>query len=147
MPDTQPAPDGYATITPYLVVTDAQAYLDFLANAFDAVERMRMEMPDGEIGHAEVEIGNSVVMVSDATPPEFPPTIAQMHVYVDDVDSTYVVAVKAGAAAVADPEDQPYGDRIARIVDPSGNRWSIATHIEDVDMDELARQMAEGEEG
>lgn len=145
MPDPQPVPEGYATITPYLVVEDAHGYLDFLANAFDAVECMRMEMPDGEIGHAEVEIGDSVVMVSDAAPPDFPPTIAQMHIYVDDVDSTYVVAVKAGATAVADPEDQPYGDRIARILDPSGNRWSIATHIEDVDMEELARQMAEGE--
>ena len=147
MPDSQPTPDGYATITPYLVVEDATAYLDFLANAFDGVERMRMEMPDGVIGHAEVEIGDSVVMVSDATPPEFPATEAQFHLYVEDVDSTYVVAVKAGATAVADPEDQPYGDRIARILDPSGNRWAIATHIEDVDMDELARQMAEGEEG
>ena len=141
MPD--PVPDGYAAITPYLVVDDAAAYLDFLATAFDGVERMRMEMPDGVIGHAEVEIGGSVVMVSDAAPPDFPPTEAQLHLYVEDVDRTYVVAVKAGATAAGDPEDQPYGDRIARILDPSGNRWSIATHIADVDMDELARQMRE----
>ena len=141
MPD--PVPEGYAAITPYLVVDDAAAYLDFLATAFDGVERMRMEMPGGVIGHAEVEIGGSVVMVSDAAPPDFPPTEAQLHLYVEDVDRTYVVAVKAGATAVADPEDQPYGDRIARILDQSGNRWSIATHIADVDMDELARQMRE----
>lgn len=147
MPEPQPVPDGYATITPYVVAEDAAAYLDFLATAFDAVERMRMAMPDGAIAHAEVEIGNSVVMVSDAAPPEFPATNAQFHLYVEDVDSTYVVAVKAGATAVADPEDQPYGERIGRILDPSGNRWSIATHIEDVDMEELGRQMAEGEEG
>ena len=147
MPDPQPVPDGYAAITPYLIVEDAAGYLEFLATAFEGVERMRMEMPDGVIGHAEVEIGDSVVMVADATPPEFPVTDAQFHLYVEDVDSTYVIAVKAGATAVADPEDQPYGDRIARILDPSGNRWSLATHIEDVDMDELARQMAEeGEE-
>ena len=147
MPAAKPIPDGYATITPSLIVEDAAGYLDFLATAFGAVERMRMTMPDGEIGHAEVEIGDSVVMVSDATPPDFPATASQIHLYVEDVDSTYVVAVKAGATAVADPEDQPYGDRIARILDPSGNRWSIATHVEDIDMGEFAQQMAEaGEE-
>ena len=147
MPAAKPIPDGYATITPYLIVEDAAGYLEFLATAFEAVERMRMTMPDGEIGHAEVEIGDSVVMVADATPPDFPATDAHIQLYVEDVDSTYVMAVKAGATAVADPEDQFYGDRIARILDPSGNRWSIATHIEDVDMEELAQQMAEaGEE-
>ena len=147
MPAAKPIPDGYATITPYLIVEDAAGYLEFLATAFGAVERMRMTMPDGEIGHAEVEIGDSVVMVADATPPDFPKTDAHIQLYVEDVDSTYVIAVKAGAIAIADPEDQVYGDRIARILDPSGNRWSIATHIEDVDMEELAQQMAEaGEE-
>ena len=146
MPDANPAPEGYATITPYLVVEDAAAYLEFLVTAFEGVERMRMEMPGGGIGHAEVEIGDSVLMVSDAAPPDFPATEGQFHLYVEDVDGAYVIAVKAGATAVADPEDQPYGDRIARIVDPAGNRWSLATHIEDVDMEELARQMAEGEE-
>ena len=147
MPAAKPIPDGYATITPYLIVEDAAGYLDFLATAFEAVERMRMTMPSGEIGHAEVEIGDSVVMVADATPPDFPATDAHIQLYVEDVDSTYVIAVKAGATAVADPEDQVYGDRIARILDPSGNRWSIATHIEDVDMGELAQQMAEAGEG
>ena len=147
MPAAKPIPDGYATITPYLIVEDAAGYLEFLATAFEAVERMRMTMPDGEIGHAEVEIGDSVVMVADATPPDFPATDAHIQLYVEDVDSTYVMAVKAGATAVADPEDQFYGDRIARILDPSGNRWSIATHIEDVDMNELAQQMAESGEG
>ena len=145
MPDANPVPEGYATITPYLVVEDATAYLEFLTTAFDGTERMRMEMPGGGIGHAEVEIGDSILMVSDAAPPDFPATHAQFHLYVEDVDSAYVTAVKAGATAVADPEDQPYGDRIARILDPAGNRWSLATHIEDVDMEELARQMAEGE--
>ena len=147
MPAAKPIPDGYATITTYLIVEDAAGYLDFLTTAFEAVERMRMTMPSGEIGHAEVEIGDSVVMVADATPPDFPATDAHIQLYVVDVDSTYVIAVKAGAIAVADPEDQFYGDRIARILDPSGNRWSIATHVEDVDMEELAQQMAEaGEE-
>ena len=147
MPAAKPIPDGYATITPYLIVEDAAGYLEFLATAFEAVERMRMTMPSGEIGHAEVEIGDSVVMVSDATPPDFPKTDAQIQLYVEDVDSTYVIAVKAGATAVADPEDQFYGDRIARILDPSGNRWSIATHVEDIDMGEFTQQMAEaGEE-
>lgn len=142
MSEVKPIPDGHAAVTPYLIVEDATGFLDFLTNAFGAVERMRIPMGEGLIGHAEAEIGGAVVMLSDAAPPDFPATSSQMHLYVEDVDAAYAQAVKAGATAVAEPADQFYGDRTARVVDPSGNSWMIATHVEDVDMDELMRRMA-----
>lgn len=142
MSTTKPIPDGYTAVTPYLIVENAAGYLEFLAGAFGAVERTRMPMGEGLIGHAEVEIGGAAVMLSDALPPDFPPTSSQMHLYVEDVDAVYAQAVSAGAVAAAEPEDQFYGDRVARVVDPSGNRWFIATHVEDVEMDELMRRIA-----
>ena len=86
MTDVQPIPDGYTAITPYLVAEDASGLIEFLTNAFGAVERMRMPMPDGSLAHAEVEIGGAAVMLGSAMPPEFPPTSAQIHLYVEDVD-------------------------------------------------------------
>ena len=142
MSKIQAIPDGYTAVTPYLIVEDAAGFLEFLADAFGAVERTRMPMGEGLIGHAEVEIGGAAVMLSDALPPDFPATSSQMHLYVEDVDAVYAQAVSAGAVAAAEPEDQFYGDRVARVVDPSGNRWFIASHIEDVDMDELMRRIA-----
>lgn len=142
MPEVKPIPDGYTAVTPYLIVEDAAGFLEFLANAFGAVERTRMPMGEGLIGHAEVEIGGAAVMLSDALPPDFPPTSSQMHLYVKDVDEVYAQAVGAGATAVAEPADQFYGDRVARVNDPSGNQWAIASHVEDVDMDELMRRIA-----
>ena len=143
MTDVKPIPDGYAAVTPYLVAEDAAAFLDFLANAFGAVERLRVPMPQGGIGHAEVEIGGDVVMLSDAAQPDFPVTNSQIHLYVEDVDGVYAQALSAGATSVAEPSDQYYGDRIARVLDPSGNTWSVATHVEDVPPDELMRRIAE----
>ena len=142
MSKIDPIPDGYTAVTPYLIVEDAAGFLEFLAAAFGAVERTRMPMGEGLIGHAEVEIGGAAVMLSDALPPDFPATSSQMHLYVEDVDAVYAQAVSAGAVAAAEPEDQFYGDRVARVVDPSGNRWFIASHIEDVDADELMRRIA-----
>ena len=142
MPEVKPIPDGYTAITPYLIVADAAGFLEFLTNAFGAVERTRIPMGEGLIGHAEVEIGGAAVMLSDALPPDFPPTSSQMHLYVENVDAVYAQAVGAGATAVAEPADQFYGDRIARVNDPSGNQWAIASHVEDVDMDELMRRIA-----
>ena len=142
MTDVKPIPDGYAAVTPYLIVEDAAGYLDFLARAFGAVERLRIPMGEGLIGHAEVEIGGSAVMLSDAAPPDFPETSSQIHLYVEDVDAAYAQAVTAGAAPQDEPADQFYGDRISRVVDPSGNTWSIASHVEDVDMDELMKRLA-----
>ena len=147
MPEVKPIPDGYTAVTPYLIVEDAAGFLEFLANAFGAVERTRIPMGEGLIGHAEVEIGGAAVMLSDALPPDFPATSSQMHLYVEDVDEVYAQAVGAGATAVAEPADQFYGDRIARVNDPSGNQWAIATHVEDVDMDELMRRIAAMGEG
>ena len=142
MPDVKPIPDGYTAITPYLIVEDAGGFLDFLTNAFGAVERLRIPMGEGLIGHAEVEIGGAAVMLSDAAPPDFPATSSQIHLYVEDVDAVFAQAVNAGATSEAEPADQFYGDRIARVADPSGNVWSIASHVEDVDMDELMRRLA-----
>ena len=142
MSDVKPVPDGYTAITPYLVVEDAAAFLDFLANAFGAVERLRLPMPQGGIGHAEVEIGGAAVMLSDAAPPDFPATKTQIHLYVEDVDGAYARAVEAGATSLAEPADQFYGDRCARVADPFGNHWSIASHVEDVGMDEIMQRMA-----
>ncbi len=147
MTDVQPIPDGYTAITPYLVAEDAAGLIEFLANAFGAVERVRMPMPDGSIAHAEVEIGGAAVMLGSAMPPEFPPTTAQIHLYVEDADGAYAQAVSAGATGVAEPADQFYGDRIARILDPAGNTWSIATHIEDVTPEQMMERMAAMGEG
>ena len=147
MPDVKPVPDGYTAITPYLVAEDASALIDFLANAFGAVERMRLPMPDGTVAHAEVEIDGAAVMLSSSMAPDYPSSSAQIHLYVDDVDGVYARAVSAGATAVAEPADQFYGDRIARVLDPAGNTWSIATHIEDVTPDQVMERMTSMGEG
>ena len=142
MSAVKPIPDGYTAITPYLVVENAGELLDFLARAFGAIERTQLEMPGGGIGHAEVEIDGAVLMLSDAAPPDFPAASTKLHLYVEDVDGAYAQAVSAGATSVAEPADQFYGDRAARIVDPCGNHWTIASHVEDVDMDEVIRRIA-----
>ena len=147
MTDIQPIPDGYTAITPYLVAEDASGLIDFLTNAFGAVERMRMPMPDGSVAHAEVEIGGAAVMLGSAMPPEFPPTSAQIHLYVEDVDGVYAQAVAAGATVAAEPADQFYGERIGRILDPAGNTWSIASHVEDVTPEQMMERIASMGEG
>ncbi len=147
MPDVKSVPDDYTAITPYLVAEDAPRLLDFLAKGFGAVERMRLPMPDGSIAHAEVEIGGAPVMLGSASSPDFPPLAAQIHLYVEDVDAVYAQAVSAGATPVAEPEDQFYGDRIARVLDTAGNHWSIATHIADVSAEEMAQIMESMGEG
>ncbi len=142
MSGVKPIPDGYTAVTPYLVVESAGDLLDFLAQAFGAVERTRLDMPGGGIGHAETEIDGAVIMLSDAAPPDFPAASTKLHLYVADVDRAYAQAVSAGAESVAEPADQFYGDRAARIIDPCGNHWTIASHVEDVDMDEVMRRIA-----
>ena len=142
MSGVKPIPDGYTAITPYLVVENAADLLGFLANAFGAAERTRLEMPEGGIGHAEAEIDGAVLMLSDAAPPDFPASATKLHLYVEDVDSAYARAMSAGATSAAEPADQFYGDRAARIVDPCGNHWTIASHVEDVDMAEVRRRIA-----
>lgn len=142
MPDVKPIPDGYTAITPYLVVENAAGFIDFLARAFGAVERLRVPMPQAGIGHAEVEIDGAVLMLSDALPPEFLPTSTNIHLYVADVDAVYAQAIAAGATSREAPSDMFYGDRLARVSDPNGNHWSIATHVEDVTPEELSARLA-----
>lgn len=143
MPDVKPVPDGYTAITPYLIVENAAGFIDFLVNAFGAVERLRVPMPQGGIGHAEVEIDGAALMLSDALPPEYPPTNTVIHLYVPDCDAVYAQAIAAGATPIAEPADQFYGDRLARITDPQGNQWSISTHVEDLTPDQIAERLAE----
>ena len=141
MTTVNPIPDGYTAVTPYLIVENAAEMLDFLAAAFGAVERLRVPMPGGGIGHAEVEINGAVMMLSDSIP-EYPATNTLIHLYVTDVDAVYARAIEAGATSDAAPEDQFYGDRIGRITDPSGNRWTIATHVKDIDPDEIRQHIS-----
>ncbi len=135
----KPRPDGYHSVTPYLVVDGAASVIDFLKEVFNAQEVMRLAAPQGRIGHAEMRIGDLVVMLGDAHDGH-KPMQAMLHVYVDDADATYQRAVAAGAPSVQAPTDQFYGDRSGGVKDPCGNLWWIATHIEDVAPDELKRR-------
>lgn len=126
----KPVPDGYHTITPYIVVEDAAGLIEFMKGAFGGKERMRMAGEDGSIMHAEVEIGDSVVMVGSASG-ELTPKTAMLHLYVSDVDASYERAIKAGVESKREPADQEYGDRSAGVSDGWGNEWWLATHIKD----------------
>jgi PhnB protein len=144
---TKPIPEGYHTVTPYLVVDDAIEAIDYYKQAFGAKERMRMEAPDGKIGHAELEIGDSLVMLSDpfpqATtrpPSELGGTSAGVFLYVEDVDAVVKKAVDAGATITMEVSDQFWGDRFGSVKDPFGHSWSVATHVEDVPPEEMAER-------
>ena len=126
----KPIPDGYHQVTPYLIVEGASSLIEFLKEAFDA---------QGTIMHAEVRIGDSVVMLSDAMGVCKPMPTA-IYLYVDDVDVTYQRALQAGATSVMEPANQFYGDRLGRVKDPAGNYWWIATHIKDAPREELAQR-------
>jgi PhnB protein len=132
-------PEGYHDVTPYLVVDGAARLIDFLEEVFDAETLERLAAPGNRIGHTELRIGDSRVMLADAHP-EHPPMQAMLYVYVDDADATYQRALAAGAKGVQAPADQFYGDRSGGVKDPFGNIWWIATHIEDVAPDELKRR-------
>ena len=136
----KPIPEGYHTVTPYLVVKGAGKLIDFLKAAFDAQENFRMPMPDGSIGHAEVRIGNSMIMLGEARDQwKAMPTTLQL--YLEDVDAAYARAVAAGGTPVAEPQNQFYGDRRGGVQDMCGNYWWMATHIEDVSEEEMKRRM------
>ncbi len=132
-------PDGYHSVTPYLVVEGAGELIDFIKRAFGAEEVMRLEAPGGQVGHAELRIGDSRVMLGDAQGTHTP-TRAMLHLYVDDADAVYRRALAAGATSEQEPADQFYGDRSGGVRDKWGNRWWIATHVEDVPPDELRRR-------
>jgi PhnB protein len=134
-------PDGYHSVTPYLVVQGVATLLDFLNQVFDAQELHRMPRPDGTIMHAEVRIGDSVVMMGEPMG-EFTPMPGSIYVYVNDADAVYKRALQAGATSLMEPADQFYGDRSAGVKDPVGNQWWIATHKEDVAAEELAKRAA-----
>lgn len=127
-PSTNPVPEGYHTVTPYLVVSDAPRMLAFLEAAFDGTVREHHLGDDGQVAHAEVRIGDSVVMLGQANE-EWPPSRAMIHLYVEDVDAVFRQALEAGAEVVREPEDMHYGDRSGGVLDPSGNQWWMATRI------------------
>jgi PhnB protein len=143
-----PIPPGYATLTPYLSVPDPAAAIAFYQAAFGATERMRLMMPDGSIGHAEIEIGDSVLMLSGAwppvgfAPPEGGTVPVMLHLYVADADAVFARAVDAGALPLAPVETKFYGDRSGSLRDPFGHRWSVSTHVEDVSTEEAQRRIA-----
>jgi PhnB protein len=144
---TKPIPEGYHTLTPYLAVDNAAEAIEYYKKAFGAKERLRMETPDGGIGHAELDIGDSLVMLSDpfpqATtrpPKELGGTSASVFMYVEDVDAVVKRAVDAGATVTMEVADQFWGDRFGTVSDPFGHLWSIATHVEDVSPEEMAER-------
>ena len=141
----QNPPAGYHSLTPYMTVRDAHAAIDFYRRAFGAEKVMQLDMPDGSVAHAEVRIGDSVVMVGESADASVP-SPAVLYVYVADVDATYRRALASGATTVREPADQFYGDRSATLEDPSGHRWFLATHKEDLTPDEIDRRRAAQEQ-
>lgn len=146
----KPIPDGYPVVTPYLIVRGAAAALDFYKQAFGATERMRLEMPGGVLGHAELQLGDSVVMLADEFPqmncrgPEsYGGSPVTLHLYVPDVDAVVAHAVSLGAKVTRPVANQFYGDRSGIITDPFGHTWNIATHVEDVSPEETTRRAAQ----
>ena len=142
-------PDGYSQVSPYLCIDGASDAIEFYGSVFGATERMRMPSPGGKVGHAELEIGDAVIMLADEfpemgarSPKAIGGTPVTIFVYVDDVDSVFERAMSAGATSVRAVENQFYGDRSGQFEDPFGHRWSVATHVEDVPPDEMAKRAA-----
>ncbi|HZU25350.1 MAG TPA: VOC family protein [Bryobacteraceae bacterium] len=135
----KPIPEGYHAVTPYMVVDDAAALMDFVRDAFGAIEVERMQGPAGKVQHGEMRIGDSIVMMGQARD-EWKARPATMYLYVEDVDAVYQRALQAGARSLQEVKDQFYGDRSGGVVDPGGNYWFIATRKEDVSREELQRR-------
>ena len=145
----KPVPDGYPRVTPYLIVDSASAAIDFYKSVLGASERMRMGGPGGKVGHAELEIGDSMIMLADEHPEmdaRGPKTVGgtpvSLHVYVEDADDVFARATEAGAKALRPMEDRFYGDRTGGFEDPFGHRWNVASHVEDVPPDEMEERAA-----
>ena len=149
MSKVKPIPEGYHTVTPYLIIKDAASAIEFYKRAFRATEMMRMTQPDGRVGHAEIKIGDSRIMLAD----EFPEIDARspqslggspvgLLLYVEDVDALTSQAIAAGATVVRPVKDQFYGDRSGTLADPFGHQWTIATHKEDVSPEEMQKRAA-----
>jgi PhnB protein len=140
----KPIPDQYHSVQPYLIVDGAQQLIEFLKGTFEVEDRGVMPRPDGKVGHAEVKLGDSIIMLSDSGGPNnAQPTTSMIVVYVEDVDKSYQRALEAGGEKFQEPEDQFYGDRSAGVKDSFGNLWYIHTHVEDVSEEEMMRRMQE----
>jgi PhnB protein len=149
MVEVKPIPDGYPRVIPYLSVEGASAAIDFYTRVFGARERMRMPAPGGKIGHAELEIGDSLIMLADVfpdmggqTPQELGGTPVTVMVYLENVDAVFDRAIAAGATVEREVQDQFYGDRAGQFVDPFGHKWFVATHVEDVSPEDMERRAA-----
>jgi PhnB protein len=152
--NVKPVPDGYHTVTPYLIVRDTKRALEFYRKAFGAETRMSMPMPDGRIMHAEIRIGDSMVFLSDEFPEMAPAckspqsagaVTGTIFLYVPDADAAVKRAVDAGAQVTMPPADQFWGDRFGKVVDPFGHHWGIATHKEDLTPEQMEKRRAEFE--
>jgi PhnB protein len=150
----KPIPDNYHVVTPYLSIRGAANAIEFYKKAFGATERMRMSQPDGRVGHAELQIGDSCVMLADEFPEmDFrgPHSVGgspvHLHLYVEDVDAVVAQAVGAGAKVVRAVQDQFYGDRSGTITDPYGHVWHVATHKEDLSPEEMRKRAAAQHKG
>jgi PhnB protein len=146
----KPIPEGYPRLTPYLIVDGASDAIDFYTSVLGATERMRMDAPGGRIGHAELEIGDSVVMLADENPEmnargpkAFGGSPVSLMVYVEDVDGVFERALEAGAKELRPVENQFYGDRLGAFEDPFGHEWNVASHVEDVPPEEMEKRAAE----
>jgi PhnB protein len=144
----KPVPDGYHAITPYLTVRDAARAIEFYKAAFGATERGVAKGPDGKVMHAELKIGDSIIMLADEfpdfgslSPQSIGGSASGLHIYLDGVDAAFDRAVKAGAVVEMPVSDQFWGDRYGKLKDPFGHKWSIGTHIKDVSMDEMKQAM------
>jgi PhnB protein len=143
----KPIPDGYHTATPYLIVNDAAKALEFYKKAFGATEKMRIPAPGGKVGHAEIQIGDSPIMLADEhpeigarSPQSFGGSPVSIMLYVEDVDAFVKRAVTAGAKVLRPVEDKFYGDRSGTLADPTGHVWHVATHKEDLSLEEIKRR-------
>ena len=145
-----PIPEGYPRVTAYLSIDGAADAIDFYSKVLGATERMRMGGPEGKIGHAEIQVGDSTIMLADVhpdfgnkSPKDLGGTPVSLMVYVADVDDTYATALASGAKELQPLEDKFYGDRSATFEDPWGHQWTVASHVEDVSEEEMERRMAE----
>ncbi|MBJ2293810.1 VOC family protein [Pseudomonas sp. MF5691] len=145
----KPIPDGYHSITPYLGIDKAAEAIEFYQKAFDATVFMRLDMPDGKVGHAELRIGDSPIMLASPCDemafgsPGAHPTSVGLHLYVKDVDAQYKQAIAAGGKAISEPKDQFYGDRSGTLRDPFGHVWFLATHIEELTEEQIHKRAKE----
>jgi PhnB protein len=149
MSKVKPVPDGYHSVTPYLIVDGGAKAIDFYKRVFGATERMRMPSPGGKVGHAELTIGDATIMLADEHPElgargprAFGGAAVSLHLYVPDVDVTVKAATGAGAKVLRPVENKFYGDRSGTIEDPFGHHWHVSTHVEDVPPAEMARRAA-----